>query len=102
MREEAAPHEGQAAVGAVVRKVRMISSAIFTSSTSSVGRSGKMIMGCLWILEKTLQKRKNVQSLSIPQRGSARLRKNQLFGDDAVQSWRGCKGHLPADLLERL
>ena|SRR6266550_8437777 len=25
-----------------------------------------------------------------------------LFGDDAVERWRGGEGHLPADLLERL
>jgi hypothetical protein len=33
-----------------------------------LGRSGKMIIGCLWVLEKATQKRKNVQALTIPHR----------------------------------
>src|SRR2546422_7976702 len=80
IREDTVPHEGQGAVGDVVRKVRVISSAISTPSTSTVGRSGKMIMGCLWVLEKAMQKRKNVQPPSIPHGRSARLRKFQVIG----------------------
>src|SRR2546430_12184359 len=79
MREETVPHEGQGAAGEDVRKVRGICSATSTPSTSTLGRSGKMIMGCLWVLEKAMQKRKNVQSLSIPHGGSARLRKIQFM-----------------------
>src|SRR6266700_1705189 len=79
IREDTVPHEGQGAVGDVVRRVRVISSATSTPSTSTSGRSGKMIMECLWVLEKTRQKRKNVQSLSIPHGGSARLRKIQVM-----------------------
>ncbi len=45
-------HEGQEAVGDVVRRIRVISSATSTPSTSTLGRSGKMIIGCLWVLVK--------------------------------------------------
>src|SRR5260370_1209730 len=52
MREDTVPHEGQEAVGDVVRRVRMISSATSTPSTWTLERSGKMIIGCLLVLEK--------------------------------------------------
>ena len=42
---DAVPHEGHKAVGDTVRRVSVISSATSTSSTSIVGRSGKMIIG---------------------------------------------------------
>jgi len=54
MREDAVPHEGQGAVGDVVRRVRAISKATSTPSTWTLGRSGKMIIGYLWVLEKAL------------------------------------------------
>src|SRR5438876_4368832 len=57
MREDAVPHEGQEAVGNVVRRVSVISSATSTSSTSISGRSGKMIIGFLSILEKVKQEK---------------------------------------------
>src|SRR2546421_2171424 len=46
------PHEGQEAVGDVVRKVRVISKATSTPSTWTSGRSRKMIIGFGWSLEK--------------------------------------------------
>src|SRR5260221_5723927 len=52
MREDTVPHEGQEAVGDVVRRVRMISSATSTPSTWTLERSGKMIIRCLLVLEK--------------------------------------------------
>jgi len=52
MREDAVPHEGQDAVGDVVRRVSVISSATSTPSTWTLGRSRKMIIGCLLVLEK--------------------------------------------------
>src|SRR5712671_1380482 len=57
MREDTVPHEGQEAVGDVVRRVRVISSATSTSSTSISGRSGKMIIRSLSILEKVKQEK---------------------------------------------
>ncbi len=58
MREEAVPQEGQEAVRDVVRRVRVISSATSTPSTWTLGRSGKMIIGYLWILEKPCKSEK--------------------------------------------
>jgi hypothetical protein len=52
MREDAVPQEGQNAVGEVVRRVNMISSATSTLSIWTLGRSGKMIVGCLLVLKK--------------------------------------------------
>src|SRR5260221_13226014 len=52
MREDTVPHEGQGAVGDVARRVRVICSSPSPPSTSTLGRSGNMIIGCLWVLEK--------------------------------------------------
>src|SRR5450755_2813545 len=52
MREDAVPHEGQEAVGDVVRRFRVISSATSTPSTWNSGRSRKMIIGFDGFLEK--------------------------------------------------
>src|SRR6266571_7128461 len=49
--EDWVPHEGQEAVGDVVRRVRVISSATSTPSTWTSGRSRKMIIGCGWSFE---------------------------------------------------
>src|SRR5437762_14266867 len=47
------PHEGQADVEEVVRRVRMISSDTSTSSTSISGKSGMIIIGCVLVPRKT-------------------------------------------------
>jgi len=52
VREDAVPHKGQDAVEDVVRRVKMISSATSTPSTWTLGRSRKMIIGCLLVLEQ--------------------------------------------------
>jgi len=52
MCEDWVPHEGQDAMGDVVCKVRVISSATSTPSTWTSGRSRKMIIGFSWFLEK--------------------------------------------------
>src|SRR6266702_8294936 len=51
MCEDWVPHKGQEAVGEVVRRVRVISSATSTPSTWTSGRSRKMIIGCGWSFE---------------------------------------------------
>src|SRR6266699_1008716 len=62
--EDAVPHEGQEAVGDVVRKVRVISSATSTPSPSILGRSGKMIIG--WVgSSKKLFKREKMFNFSV-------------------------------------
>src|SRR6266704_6581338 len=58
IREDAVPHEGQEAVGDVVRRVRLISSATSTSSTWISGRSRKMIIRGLGVLEKVSESEK--------------------------------------------
>jgi hypothetical protein len=50
--EDWVPHEGQDAIGEVVRRVRVISSAASTPSIWTSGRSRKMIIGFGWFLEK--------------------------------------------------
>lgn len=52
MRDDVVPQEGQEAVGNVVHKVSVISSAPSTPSTFTSGRSGNMIIRCLLVLEK--------------------------------------------------
>jgi hypothetical protein len=52
------PHEGQAAVGDVVRRESRISSATSPPSTSIWGRSRKMIIGSLSILEEVSKSEK--------------------------------------------
>src|SRR2546421_10938346 len=52
MCEDCVPHEGQDAIGDVVRRVRVISSAPSTPSIWTSGRSRKMIIGFGWSLEK--------------------------------------------------
>src|SRR5260370_6172845 len=47
------PHEGQADVEEVVRRVRMISSDTSTSSTSISGKSAMIIIGCVLVPRKT-------------------------------------------------
>src|SRR5258707_15862920 len=61
IREDADPHAGQEAVGDVECRDSVISKATSTSSTSTSGRSGIMIIGSLLVPENALQKRKNVQ-----------------------------------------
>ena len=55
IREDVVPHEGQEAVGDVVRRVSVIAEATSTSSTSTPGSSGMIIIGYLLVLEKALQ-----------------------------------------------
>ena len=66
IREDADPHAGQEAVGDVVRRVSVISKVTPTSSTWTSGRSGIMLIGSLSVPENALQKRKNVQPVTIP------------------------------------
>src|SRR5438128_6807617 len=61
--EDWVPHKGQEAVGDVVRRVRVISSALSTPSTWTSGRSRKMIIGFGWFLEKAYKCEKMFNSL---------------------------------------
>src|SRR5712692_7155148 len=56
--EDWVPHEGQEAVGDMVRRVRVISSATSTPSTWTSGRSRKMIIEFGWSLEKACKSEK--------------------------------------------
>jgi hypothetical protein len=58
MREDIVPQEGQEAVGDVVRRVSVTSSATSPPSPSTSGRSRNMSIGCLSILEEVRKSEK--------------------------------------------